>query len=154
LKLASLLISLTAVLAVGLLLTQSYLSPTITSHMNSADTSYLRIGNPTVVTLSKLTNSWTVTGPVVTETGIFYYSSFAPACARVTPPCKLPTTIYYYLAVNSTIAYRLILATMPAIANGTRVAVTGTLVTPSPFTPPSGRPLFSGDIYVETITRT
>lgn len=150
-KLAPLLISATAVLVVGLMLTQSYLSPVVTSRMSGMEAYYSTVGTPTAVALSELTGSSTVTGPMVTETGMFYYSSFTPACATVTPPCKLPTTIYYYLVVNSTIAYRLILTTVPAIVNGTRVTVTGMLVTPSSFTPASGQLLFSGDIYVETI---
>lgn len=98
---------------------------------------------------------YAVTGLEVNYSGIIYSTVVNPGCATEPHRCDLPEVEFSYLVSGSS-AYRLIPSSGPFIfADGTRVIVTGVLVTPSSFasTLLEGY-AFAGDIYVRSIRAT
>ena len=150
-KPAPILLLLAIGVILGLLLTQTYVSPWI-GNLNQGPQNLLsNTGTAAAATLSELTNTTSTTGPEVTYTGVFYFSTLSPACATQPHPCKLPSTIYYYLIVGSRAAYTLTFTTTPNIANATQVTVTGMLVSSTTFSLGNAQLVFYGDIYVQSI---
>ena len=94
-----------------------------------------------------------ITGLEVQYSGVFYSGSILPACSTEPHQCLLPEVVFFFLITNSS-AYRLIPISGPILfPEGTRVVVTGILVTPSS----SGSMVWqgytiAGDIYVQSIS--
>jgi len=93
-----------------------------------------------------------VKGLEVNYTGIIHSGFVIPTCATEPHACALPEVAFFYLVSNS-LAYRLIPLSSPFMfADGTRVIVTGILVTPSSLNSTLLQGYtFAGDIYVQSI---
>jgi len=93
-----------------------------------------------------------VTGLEVNYTGIVHSGFVIPTCATEPRACALPEAAFFYLTSNS-LTYRLIPLSSPFMfADGTRVIVTGILVTPSSLNSTLLQGYtFAGDIYVQSI---
>jgi len=93
-----------------------------------------------------------VKGLEVNYTGIIHSGFVIPTCATEPHACALPEVAFFCLVSNS-LAYRLIPLSSPFMfADGTRVIVTGILVTPSSLNSTLLQGYtFAGDIYVQSI---
>jgi len=93
-----------------------------------------------------------ITGFEVLYSGTIHMGFIIPGCSTEPHPCLLPDVEFFYLVTDSG-AYRLIPLTGPfTFTDGTRVVLTGILVTPSSLgSMVSQGYALSGDIYVQTI---
>jgi len=115
------------------------------------------LSSPTMssATLTTLPGNGTlspITGLEVQYSGVFYSGSVLPACSTEPHECLLPEAIFFFLVANSS-AYRLIPMSGPILfPDGTRVVVTGILVTPSSSSSMVWQAYtIAGDIYVQSI---
>jgi len=110
------------------------------------------------VTMTTLTVSGLgpITGFEVQYSGVFYTGVVAAGCSTEPHQCLLPEMEFFFLATTNSSAYRLIpMANPPLFPDGTRVKVTGVLVTPSSL----GSMIWqgyriTGDIYVQSTSTT
>lgn len=147
------------IMILGLVLLQAYVPSTPLGSgpvPESLSTSVATIVGSGIATLSQFTGlpPFTPTGVTVTYSGTFRYGVADPKCATEARPCEMMSVQLYYVVLGSGDAYRLVFSSVPSLADGVKVKVTGVLVKPSSWNATAWVPAyyFIGDIYVQAIT--